>query len=331
MATLGNKIAVPAQRSRVDTLKLRRRIILIALITAAAAGVFSAVAWMTKPAAVASKQASGTSPSVALANQVALDYLAGRPTTVPVAKDVPQDFGNTSAKPGLSGNVRPPILANVTTTTMPNGGTLDLVRFYIIVDQDGTNPADGKPTRNAYYYQLSVPMAVNDKAPTPVLAAVPTILPLITANTDTSAADLSTLPNKIESSSISNALSQRVSSWATEYAKSGVDSAALKALTGDQDPNHQYSGLGGWTLATAPQILSAAAPPVNEAGDRQTGIILRVALVMSPPGANGGTVRSEYDVWVQATGSNDDVAPIVAWAPAGSYSLMYPYMNARTT
>ena len=331
MTKLGNKIAVPAKRSRLDTLKLRRRVLLAALIAAAAAGILSTFAWMSRPAPTVAAQATGTSPAVALANQVAIDYLAGRPTTVPVAKDVPTNFGNTSDKPGLAGNVRPPILAAVTTTTMPNGGTLDLVRFYVIVDQDIVDPIDGKPKRTAYYYQLSVPMEVNDRAPTPVLAAVPTILPLITANTDTSTADLNTLPNKIEQTAISNALTQRITTWAGEYTKSGLDSAQLKALTGDQDPRHQYSGLGGWTLNQTPQIVSAATPPVNEAGEPQTGIILRVALVMSPPGANGGTVRSEYDVWVQATGANDDVAPIVAWAPAGSYSLMYPYMNARTT
>jgi hypothetical protein len=328
------KVAVPAARSTMSSLKTRRRIVLGALLFAAAAGLFAAFSWVTYTPPKVFPSASAATPTVALATQVAREYFAGVPTTVAYANGVDPTFGFTDETrpfPVVGG----PNVASVV-PTIAGEENINLVRFYVALDQvmPVTNPSDGEvtPVTQRFYYQLGVPMSVPD-AGTPVLAATPTLQPFVgTPPESLSGVDPQVYPTQVDVADIPDNSGKQLVVWAQTFASEGFDSEALQAVTGDTDPFHEYSGMGGWVVTGAPKILGANIAPASDNPDDPNpgGLIIRVGLVLTPPAANGPTVQSEYDVWVAGDGTEAQ-PPVIAWAPAGTYDLMYPYMNARTT
>ncbi|GAA1832459.1 hypothetical protein [Actinomadura chokoriensis] len=133
------------------------------------------------------------------------------------------------------------------------------------------------------------------------------------------------------STEVSEAAKKQILIWARAYATG--DSAALLAVTRDQNGSHRYVGLSGFTLPDSPravQIMSAI-----EAADQQLIVRARVMLARTPP---GGTVSgrhgrgrpfstfADFDLLVGApTGAQP---PILAWGPAGSAAELEPYQNA---
>lgn len=348
MSSLHNKISVPAARSRIDTLKVRRRLILGALLLAAAAGIIATFAWLNSSSTPAASSDNASLQATSLARIVAIDYLSGKPTTVPTAKDVPANFGyaSTSTDNALKG-AREPVVSSVTRVTWPSNPPIpvDLVRFYVPVDRPAPvttplAPGEKAPPPIRQYYSLTVPMAVGANYPSPVLAAIPTLAPtVLTGSGLTPELSMEALSSKIDPSTLNANVTTRVNDWAARFVEGqtvtgandpagpGKGDTALKQMTADTDPTHQYAAMGGWKFDSV-KILGAAAPPLDAEGNPQAGTILRVSLTMTPPTEGSVPVTSTYDVWVLTDGYGDQ-PPIVAWAPSGAYSQMKPYMNAR--
>lgn len=328
------KVAVPAARSRLSSLKVRRRLVFGLLIGAAAAGLISAMAWLTYSPPATEQAADSATPAVALATQVAREYLAGVPTTVSYATGVDPTFGFTAGETKPFPVAGGPNVASVTATDMA-GRDVTLVRYYVALDQQTPvkDTATGATTteKKRFYYQLTVPMIVPTIG-TPVLAATPTLQPFVgTPPKQLDGMDPNALPEAKRGNDLPSNVVKQVNAWANTFAAAGVDSEQLQLLTKDDNPEHKYSGLGEWTVAGTPEVVGALPAPVSENPDDPNpgGWIVRTRLVLTPPAGNGPSVQSEYDVWVAGNG-DDAQPPVIAWAPAGSYDLMQPYMNART-
>lgn len=330
------KVAIPAARSRLGSLKLRRRLILAGLLTAAAAGVAAAIAWLTYSPPVPTPPSTVAASSVALARQVAADYLAGRPTTVSVAKGVDPTFGYASANKTAFTVADGPTVQGVARVNV-GGQPVNQVTFYVVLAQKEKTTVDGTAavTTVPHPYLLTVPMSLaGDTGWQPALAAAPSLAPFTGTPPNTlDPASLSTLPGATSAGALPAGAQTQLKDWATAYAAAGHgqdDAAArtLKQITGDQDPAHAYGGLGGWTVASQTATDAAPAPTSDDPNHPYPGgWVVRVALVLEPPGANGPTVRSDYDVWVAGQGQEAN-PPVIAWGPAGSYAQLYPYMNA---
>lgn len=338
-----SKVAIPAARSRLSSLKTRRRLVLGALIAAAVAGLLAAAAWLTYTPPAVKPPASVAASSVALATQVARDYLAGKPTTVSVAKGVDPTFGyatNSSTAPVAFPVASGPTVQGVNQTTV---GTqrVNQVTFYVVLTQtppvDPAKP-DEKPVPAQVPYLLTVPMSLSDTAGMqPALAADPTLAPFTAAPDETlTSAALTAVDGAVDGSALPAPATTQLKNWAEKFAAAGktADATAnvdLKQITGDENPDRFYPGLGGWTVSSFTIQSAAPAPPAPEGQTNWFGgYVARVSLVLAPPAANGPSVRSEYDVWVAQTGTADN-PPVVAWAPSGTYSQMQPYMNAIPT
>jgi hypothetical protein len=136
---------------------------------------------------------------------------------------------------------------------------------------------------------------------------------------------------------VSEPAKNQIAAWARAYA--GGDSNTLLTLTGDQDSDHYYLGLSGFTLPDSPsavQIRSA----IRVSGGRLI-VRVRVLLARAVPGEatagqrarDGGTGRqfltyADFDVLVGAPSGARP--PILAWGPAGSAAELTPYHNALT-
>jgi len=136
---------------------------------------------------------------------------------------------------------------------------------------------------------------------------------------------------------VGDRVKEQVGRWAHAYVTG--DSAALLALTGDQNADHRYVGLSGFTLpdsARSVQVLSA----IRASGGR---LIVRVRVLLArapqagtapeepPEGATAGrfTVHADFDLLV---GAPEGVRPpVLAWGPAGSAAGLEPFSNAYTT
>ncbi|MBO2465318.1 hypothetical protein [Actinomadura violacea] len=129
------------------------------------------------------------------------------------------------------------------------------------------------------------------------------------------------------STEVSDAAKNQIVIWARAYASG--DSAALLAVTGDQNGSHRYAGLSGFTLPDSPdavQILSA----IKAAGD-QLIVRARVRLTRPDPAAGGKgprpfTTFADFDLLVGAPSGAQP--PVLAWGPAGSAAQLEPYQNA---
>lgn len=317
--------AVPAQRSSLPVLKARRRLVLGALVGAAACGVLSAAAWIFSPDPPAAVVEARDEEAIALATLAAQDYLAGRDSVVPAADGVTTAFSRgggavvPEAELVFSGSTqyrmgdKPGAVTTVERVTFQVRGATQLL-------------------------ELSIPMVLRSSGW--VLGAAPSLLPAEVAVTDQEVgldyAEIYTTSgdaNDLAGLAWGQGITAQVQRWAQAYASSGADSAELFALTGDDDPTHAYAGLGGWSVESA-TVLSFAAGA--NTGDRagefgSTWVAVRVALVLSAPGANGPTLTADYDLLFEPE-LNPAAPPVTAWGPAGvgPTSAIADYGNATT-
>jgi hypothetical protein len=131
--------AIPAARSSAPVLKIRLAVVLGALLLAAAAGIFSSIAWLSAPAtsAASSGQADG------LAAIIAWDFVTGHTpaftnTTSPAV--VPANLLTKPWTPLAGTLLGAPIQRNVTDTTSA-GRTIETHQFYVVTSQDNTDRA----------------------------------------------------------------------------------------------------------------------------------------------------------------------------------------------
>jgi hypothetical protein len=133
---------------------------------------------------------------------------------------------------------------------------------------------------------------------------------------------------------VSEAVKSQVARWAQAYVNG--DSAGLLAITGDQNSDHRYLGLSGFTLPNSNQGVQILSAITVARG--QLIIRVRVLLARAVPGGtvSGGkgtdqqfTTYADFDLLVGApTGAQPQ---IVAWGPAGSAAELEPYSNAQAS
>lgn len=302
--------AVPAQRSSLPVLKIRRRVILGLCAGSAAVGLFSGIAWLTAPEYQPAMVAARDEAAVSLATIVANDYVLGKDTSVPVADGIDPLFSRATA-----GAFTDPEVTFAGSSQVRLGDTaamtLERSEFHVTVRQGETSKV----------YELSIAMAQTSRGW--ILASSPSIAPatlapavklpqygeLFAGGGDSS--DLNALPSGAK-------VTEQVNRWAQAYAAGGVGDPNLFALTQDNDASHSYDGLGGWTVQNVTVLSftqgSNSAESAKRFGDRW--LTVRVALVLAPPAANGPTLKTEYDLLLQPE-MNPANPPVTAWGPAG--------------
>jgi len=351
------RTAVPASRSSAALLQVRRRIVIGLLLASSVLGLFSGVTSLTrKPVVPVVNVPNVASPETALAEQVVRDLFAGRTTSVPVASKVPADFG-ANAKPARM-NLADLSLVGVDQRRFgaTNVQSVTLVRFYARVTGSGcgagttTDPITGQPVRSSCLYQVGVPMLTcqngcttsADRVSPPVLAALPTLTPLVSDNTGRTGLDYSNYGNgqyvtldKL-GSEVTKHVTDAIYQWAADYV--GGDSAQLMRDAGSDKVTRSYQALKGWKLAGTPSssvsIAGGVPAPKNtpEGWTDQSnstvygGYVFRVTLAMTPPGTNG-QISSDYDVWVDTTKGTP--LPVLAWGTSGTAQTLTPHVNGR--
>ena len=309
--------AVPATRSSLPLLQIRRRLVLGFLALAVVSVQFSTVAWIAsgndQPPTVEIPDQS----AVSLAQTVVEDFLAARRSSVPAVEDVTSDF----SAPNASGEPAAPLAVESLTfagsTQSPPIG-------------DQQNRPAVKPVLEKFHatiagklYAITVPMVRSGSEW--LLAAAPSITPeRVAANETKPGIDYEQLyPSKeaLDANSLPAAYRTQIKTWADTFARAGRADPALYRLV-DNESAHTYSGLGGWTLVTEPQLKSAV--PVSSP---HPGYVVRVGLVLRASATNGPTLSTEYDLYLRSDKSQSQ-PPVVAWGAVGSYWSLAPYFNA---
>jgi hypothetical protein len=313
--------AVPAQRSSLPLLRIRRRIVLVLLILAALAGVGALVAWAIAPTPEILIPVTTDLTAESLARVATLDYLAARDSAVPAASDVDTQYGAATANGGNPQPMTVLDLSFVKSSTYTLGDTVGAMET-IQQETFSADLAKGLYTVNVAMLKTSGGW---------VLAAQPSLSPAqLSGPVDSAGIDYSSLYTKEQSGKVadlpdSDAVTRQIDTWATAYAQDGGNSVGLYTVTGDQNPNHHYTGLNGWSVDT-PTIDDFVAAP--NAGGGQS-LIVRVSLVLHPGGANGPTLNADYDVLVELASPSQGNPPVTAWGPAGSYHTLTDYQNAH--
>lgn len=321
--------AVPAARSSLPILKIRRRVFLTLLIIAATLGLFSGLAWLLSPSEVTVPERPRDESAIALAATVANDFVKGLDTAVPTSSDVSGQFSKQGpAVPG--GRVE---YAGALQYRIGDVQALTIEQVTFLVT--GKTPED--PEVPADVYELSVAMGLG--ADGWVLTAAPTIIPAKLAppmevpgykdlfQSGGDGSTLSELPN-------AEAIRTQVEKWAQVFAAEGRSSDGLFAITGTNNSEHSFDGLGGWSVEamSIKSWLSGenSAETAAEFGD--TWVVIRVALVLNPPATKGASVSAEYDLLLQP-GKNPAAPPVTAWGPAGTGPtlLLTNYVNNTTS
>lgn len=308
------KTAVPATRSSLPLLKVRRRLVLALLTFSILSGVVAlVVAVALRPTAPV--QAGADSRPAAIAEVAVRDFLAARNSTVPAAKDVntrwaPDTLGSADPKDQVKPlDLKSLTLAEVRRQSLGDTGDqrVDLVKFMAVI---GDAP-----------FEITVPVVVDPTADSPRLGGEPSLVPAKLAKTETGdGADYENYKASENGGKLPAPVRDSISRWATTFAAEGSNSEALRAVTGDQDLHRTYSGLGGWKaeVTGVGNFVPVSEPATGD------GVVVRVALALTSPAANGPTLNTAYDVYVLYTGSEAQ-PPVVAWGPAGSVVELTPY------
>ena len=252
--------------------------------------------------------------SVSFAEIVARDFLAGRPTVMPVAEGVPQNLGfNQNDPTAMEGAA----LVFDRVFAGASGGTpLVLVRFR--VTQQLT--VDRAPVVRVY--NLTVPL-VRDLAGRDLLAGLPSLTPATFAASDSvvePAPDPDTTFGFTEN--LPEPVKRQVTEWAKAFASD--DRAQLKNLVGGgadaAAATGEYLGLAGFSLARDPVIPWAVV--LDQTASRG---YLRATLLVADSSANGYTASVSYDLLVLDWST--PTPRVVAWGPPGSGQTLVPYAN----
>lgn len=332
--------AIPAARSSLPVLKIRLFLVMGSLLLAAALGLVSTFAWLSRP-----NVASGGSPSphaLGFATTIATDYLTDQPVTL-------MNGLVSGLNPSLGHPVRPDSGMGVTSfgydtfVTGPNPAYINgdfLETYYFDVATHQGN------------YLLAVPVDVTSTGNS--LAAYPTLLPYVnlspsypsgppatygiysaTPNTSATQIDYSHDTNPVGCSGCSSSLPQPVTSvisqWASDFTStsSAAQADLQKNVVGDASAlPGSYIGLSGV------RPLSPSAYVTVIGGTQQSTTIgtttypadiIHITLLLSPTSAKGFTVSSDYDLLV--IDPQTSTPHVVAWGPAGSGPTLTAFQN----
>jgi hypothetical protein len=295
--------AVPAKRLRGSELSWRVNAVLILVTLAALAGPLALL--LSSRTAPPALQEHRVDAVAALAERVAIDFLSGQYTQVPVAVGVDPTFG---APRSVSGQIDPdylrPVLSQVASTQV-------IAREYRIYGERRyelvTVAVFGS---DGLAWQVAVPVYLDG----PVLAAAPTLLP----PPRHPATPLPALDYRgdIDQVTPPSNVVPLVAEWATAWASD--DRATLKRLTGDVDPGI-YRGLGGFVAERTVLVSAVAIDRVSQSGVPRR-LVVRVTVWVRPEGANVSGQSVELDLLVED--ASTDLPKISAWGPAGSTPMV---------
>jgi hypothetical protein len=295
--------AVPSLKSSKSALRLKQNIILSVLCAGFLMGplgmIISANKTIPTPVVNVPLEAQ-TYGVVSFARTVAEDYLSGRATLLPAAKDVPQDFGRGTDSGAMA------------------HGNLDLISVKIpSVQTEGVGVSYAVTFRfqsdAASLWQIQI--IVHPGGGQPVLGALPSLTPFVVqgnfgANGTLDQIGLGGALIEVPPAVVSKA----VTDWAKVYV--GSDAEALKEhVNVNGDAAYSYTPLvGGFTL------LDTRVFGVTTAPSLPSGYIARVRLHLQ----KGSFITStEYDVLV----IDDSVGHVLAWGAPGSGPNLTPQGN----
>jgi len=317
-------IAVPAPRSSMPVLAVRRRLVLGLLIASVLLSVGSAGAWISDQRNKPVIPVLANQDAVGLAQTAVGDFLASQPSAVPAIGGVVTDFGKLTRESTAAGGkpVGPLSVSGLsyvgsTLSTLGDGSkdlrTMEQERFVATVA--------------GQLMEVNVPMIKT--AGGWALGAAPSMVPAVPGDGADVTLDYAVMYKAGGDSSLlpSPTYAAQVGAWAKTFVGAGPADPKLYALTGDTSAN-TYSGLSQvppaapWTLVGVPvigSVVSIATP--------HPGFIIQTSLVLRAPGANGPTLQADYDLYVRSDQSQSQ-PPVVAWGPAGSYKTLNPFVNA---
>jgi hypothetical protein len=295
--------AVPAQRSDRVALKVKLWLVLGTLLFSAAMGLLAIVVTLVNSGDSAPPPSSGPSPySIAMAEAIAADFLAGRTTTQPVADGVSPSFFPPRVREGDNAAASPlPVtrLSYAASRTTVSGAQLVTLHSFLVSTREGR-------------FLVQVPMA--ETAVGPVLGALPWLSPLPTYPAQPGLG----LPDGADKVTISPLVTQRINEWAVAYATN--DGNALAALVGNDDPTAVFLGLGGFTARAQPVWAYSRGP---------SAIVVRAQVLLFAQGANGFSTAMDVDLLV-LNPETSRTPQIAAWGPAGSGPTLQPSANNFT-
>lgn len=301
--------AIPAARSSARSLRIKQWLIIGAWIVLASLGPLSFVMTVRHGGAAAPVAVPAQIPTadVAFAQVVAEDFLAGRGTVMPVTEDLDASLGFGSGA-ATAFPYRNLVFNSFYEGTVPHERGLQRITIVTFRVQH----------RDGALYDLSVTLAKDGRG-RPVLSALPYLRRSVLAATDSlPAVNYASAAGSITAS---NQIRTAIEQWARAYVAD--DREQLKVLingaTGGDAPAGDYIGLGSYTLAATPEVLSVV--PHTTLADHAYA---RIRFVFSG-GADGFTATNELDVLVSRFASNDP--RVVAWGAPGTGPVLQPFLN----
>ena len=299
--------AIPAQRSPVDKLKMRRRIIYgfltVILLTGPTACVIAGGAASTAERATQSN--AELVLASAAAQTVAWSFLAGEGSPIATVAGVDASLGALdSGDPKPFGNVESVSYAGTETIQSPDPTkpevTWQVSRFW--VQSEGIT------------YALSITTTNGQGGP--VLAATPSLSRLVTAAEGVEGLDFSTMVGNIPVDSYPGLLN-RVKVWAEAYGAGNLDRLA------EISENGPTSTIALGTAATATSEESIIYTPSNvdvisivNRGDGTVSVQVSVTFTNT---TNDFTMTNNYDLLVLPKGNGGDLSVIQQWGPTGQF------------
>ena len=322
---------VPAKRSGLRDLKIRRRLIFTGLILAAALGLLSTVAWLTQPKPETMDIPPGIDQVWADATITAEQWLNGATLTMPVADTV--DPSKVERKTFKYKELTPSGFTEQKVPQRQGESALQTLNVLFTVNLYTEAPSESNPDeiiQTPQYFTLTVPMVYDPSGKTAVLGALPSLQPVTpVSGSGIGAANYAEIT--LDDLANQEAVVTAIETWATTWAKSSNDplgaidpafNSDLKRITGDPEPNRFYLGLGGWSVADL-VIGDGTSSSLESYGG---GVIFNLTMTLTSPA--GGVTTSSYDVWVQDV---DSASPkVVAWAATPGYTEMEPFYNGFT-
>jgi hypothetical protein len=283
--------AVPAKRSSAPILQIRIILVLGSLLLAAAAGIFSAFAWLslTIPEPDLSK---ALPEGKAIAEIAAKDWLSGTPLSVP------------SSNVELPGSENPLPYSTLnwdgfTPGTLPSGNLYELHSFslqLLVTDEEG------KTSKKNMI--LTVPISLNSDGDSIVVG-----LPYLEQSNVTSE-NIVFDYSDVNSEQLPPGATQQITKWAQNWATDNREQ--LKLLTGDTTQGVEYKGIGGFD-AERVQIVNSL--PGGDTAYGSDTFLVRIRIFLSSKSANKFSTATELDLTLADT--NSGLPKIVGWGPAG--------------
>lgn len=297
--------AKPAVRSSASALARRAKIIMVLLVIAALAGPLALL--LALGASGSKEPAAPAGPNLtyqAAAQSVAVDYLTGRATTLPVAEGVDANFGRGQNGPApAAAGASDPQPAGYRDYTSGNQ-SWTVFTFRTVVAGKG--------------YLVSVPLLKTAEGP--VLGATPGLFPSAPAKGRYPAIETAG-SDRVD---VSSATKAQVEKWAAAYAAGNGTELAL--IAGDSDPSSRYEGLGGFTVVKADIVEGFTTDTLLTDYGSNDPVLLRVKLLLQSSSAQGYSTSSEFDLLV--FGNTTRTPPnVVAWGSPGSGPMLTPGIN----